>query len=269
MVDNFLNSKCCNEKILLYEPVATYYADVYNTLISVVQGVALGGFIYVLSSFIELIRLDLKITVHANMLMKAIVIFLIISLIWHRYVMHNQYLVWRIGVWDAIIPMLFAVLQISLALSMNSIECFCCWLSLLYFLGFFAYYNVVYHYNANKRTMLNIFKLHFGCKRCSKSEKEKCRLPEILVQEIIKFERLGMRQMLYFAYPFVFLNIFFVFIQPKYLSLQCGEFWKTVIFFPLFLLIGYISFRRDMKYSLNHSDELQDILRKLDFSFKW
>ncbi len=118
-------------KKVLHEPVAPYFANTYNTLISVVQGLALGALLYTVKSEFNLLIVP-----------KSIVTFGVICVIWHRYVINIQYLAWSLSFFDTLIPMCFALGQFWLILTIPktafdfSLAIIC-----LSILGFFAYLN--------------------------------------------------------------------------------------------------------------------------------
>lgn len=118
-------------KKVLHEPVAPYFANMYNTLISIVQGVALGSLFCIISSQKDLNRL---------IVCKSIITLLVMCTIWHRYVTHTQYIAWRLGIFDTLIPILFAMLQFLLVLAIPiSIFYFSVAFTAIFILGFFAY----------------------------------------------------------------------------------------------------------------------------------
>jgi hypothetical protein len=127
-----------NVKKVLHEPVAPYFAATYNTLLSIVQGFALGALVLTLAQ-----HGATKIT-----LPKAFVIWWIIALVWHRHATHVQYLAWRLGIFDTLIPLGFAVLQFLVIFSIpRSAFEFSVWVATLPLLGFLAYLNSYFHYN--------------------------------------------------------------------------------------------------------------------------
>jgi len=143
-------------KIALHEPIAPYFASMYSTLVSIAQGLAIGGLFYIISEAFPTLS-SITFWVYC----KIFIVFLLICLIWHRYVSHFQYLAWRPSVFDAIISMGFAVLQSLLIVSIReSIFYFSLSLSLLFFLGFLVYLNVLIRHN-NPQT-LEVFKEHFA-----------------------------------------------------------------------------------------------------------
>lgn len=98
-------SALSNESLskLLANPISSYFSDAYNTLISIVQGLALGGLFVVLA--------DPTYRASSMFWPKFLVAFLIINTIWHRYISETQYVAWRLTPRDTLIPMSFAVFQ--------------------------------------------------------------------------------------------------------------------------------------------------------------
>lgn len=142
-------------KTILYEPIAPYFNNAYNTIISIVQGIALSSLFFIINNQYENNNIFNKFCIF-----KVIIIFLTICIIWHRYITHNQYLVWRIDVLDTIIPMLLAVSQILLALSVDAeIFYFSLIFTVLCFLGSVAYINAIFKYN--RPMSLELYKEHF------------------------------------------------------------------------------------------------------------
>src|SRR5438128_5534209 len=98
-------SAISNESLskLLANPISSYFSNAYNTLISVVQGLALGALFVVLA--------DPTYRASSMFWPKFVLAFLIINTIWHRYISETQYVAWRLTPRDTLIPMSFAVLQ--------------------------------------------------------------------------------------------------------------------------------------------------------------
>jgi hypothetical protein len=121
-------------KLILGESIADYVTNAYNTLISVVQGVAIAALC------VEFDKANPS-TPHF-FYAKAILVFLVICLIWHRYIVENQFIAWRLAIPDTIIPMAFAVLQIRMVNSLSEGPGELCIAFLLLFIcGGFAYWN--------------------------------------------------------------------------------------------------------------------------------
>jgi hypothetical protein len=79
-------------------------------LVSVAQGFALSSLtLKAIPSVFENGNLSWQI------LFKIIVFVAIVSVIWHRYVTQNQYVVWEFGALDTLIPIILATLQMWVA----------------------------------------------------------------------------------------------------------------------------------------------------------
>lgn len=95
-------------KLVLHEPLAPYLTHAYNTLMHLVQGLALAALFFVIS-----------IQEHFTL---AIICNLIISLgvvitIWHNYITNNQYNVIRASSLNTLIPIVLGICQCALVLS--------------------------------------------------------------------------------------------------------------------------------------------------------
>ncbi|WP_200383198.1 hypothetical protein [Thiococcus pfennigii] len=162
---------------LLYEPIAPYFTNTYNTLISVVQGIALASLFFVIQGAIDESGLS---GFPILGIWKILIAFCFASLVWHRYVVHDQYLVWPLDIVDTLIPMGFAVLQMILMLYIfRETFVFSGVLGLLCFLGAIAYKNADIKH-ARPRTF-KIYKNHF--------ESQPDEFVETLLSAIGRFER--------------------------------------------------------------------------------
>lgn len=115
-----------------------YYADVYNTLMSIVQGIALAALTYVLNRvfYEEPSRFSPDIYFYG----KVLIAFSIVCLIWHKYVTFNQFLLWPIRYRDAAIPMLFAISQNSMMFAILQDHHIFYWhVTVICFIGALAY----------------------------------------------------------------------------------------------------------------------------------
>jgi len=108
------NKTQLNLKTVLHEPITPYSTNAYNTLISVIQGIALAALFYIINESIVKLK---PASFDISFVCRIVLAFLLICLIWHRYIVHDQYIAWRLTVFDTIIPMVFALLQIFLILS--------------------------------------------------------------------------------------------------------------------------------------------------------
>lgn len=173
-----------NLKKIFFEPVAPYFVTTYNTLISVVQGVALAALFSIIHEAITKSKLELLIAC------KVFIAFLIICLGWHSYITHNQYLAWQIRVRDTLVPMVFALLQILLILSiLEGMFYFSLSMTALFSGGCIAYLNSMYHHGRPETEVM--YKGHF-----SGMGDEFAR---DLLLEIYGFEKTKVREMLFMA----------------------------------------------------------------------
>lgn len=151
-MDTEYQGKIRIEKRLLGEPITPYCTDAYNTLISVVQGLAVGAF-----ALIDFRKYETD----GYFLTNTIVAFLVICVIWHRYCVENQYIAWTLGLPDTIIPMLFGLLEVNMVFSISGPpDALCSSYVLLFLWGAFAYYNsIARHDNPRAR---QIYIVHFS-----------------------------------------------------------------------------------------------------------
>jgi hypothetical protein len=98
-------------KAAIHEPVAPYFVTIYGTLISIVQSLVLGFLLFSVFKSEDIV-------VGQNLL-KAFVVFVLIGLIWHRYITYIQYLGYPLGPFDTMIPLIFAVIQFVIIWSLD------------------------------------------------------------------------------------------------------------------------------------------------------
>lgn len=154
-------------KKVLFEPVAPYFADAYTTLTSVVQGLALGVLGYEIAKlFFEngSPNLDFKI-LESIVTGKLFLIFLFICLLWHRYIVHNQFYAWELGVGDTIIPISFGLLEALLILAVPKALVYSSFIfACISTLGVVAYVNTIQKHNdpPDNPKALALYKHHFA-----------------------------------------------------------------------------------------------------------
>lgn len=125
---------------LLANPISSYFSDAYNTLISIVQGLALGGLFVVLA--------DPAYRTSSIFWPRFFLAFLIINTIWHRYISETQYVAWRLTPLDTLIPMSFAVFQGLTILAIRSEPwAFAMGFAAILLWGAVAYQNGLKHYS--------------------------------------------------------------------------------------------------------------------------
>jgi len=160
---------------LLANPISSYFSDAYNTLIRVVQGLALGGLFVVLA--------DPTYRTGFIFWLRFILAFLIINTIWHRYISETQYVAWRLTPRDTLIPMLFAIFQGLAILGIRSAPWFFgSWITAILLWAAVAYQNGLRHYASP--IVRNIYASHFD-------EILGPGFGERLLDAIIRFQRLS------------------------------------------------------------------------------
>lgn len=215
----------------LHEPLSNYVASAYNTLASVVQGVALGALFYVVSLLSSSDRLDLP-----NFL-KCLVVVGLIALLWHRYAVHNQYVVWRLEVQDTLIPITFAALQFWLTLAvLKDVGWYSASFSAVSLLGALAYCNTVWRYN--KHDSLRLFQEHFA--------DEESDFAGELLECINSFQKLSIGLFFLSAFILGCLTAF------NFISNCVSSDTKTYITVGVAGGIIFLSFRYDLRWWLNN-----------------
>jgi hypothetical protein len=139
-----------NDKVH-YEAVAPYFASSYMTLISIVQSISL----YVLldKNFEKIYRFN---KTDWWMAWESLITLFVISIIWHRYVAHTQYLAWPLKMIDTLIPLGFGILQYNLIISCGEGPFIFSYAFMLIFaLGAVAYVNALRHLNNQQRKKLS------------------------------------------------------------------------------------------------------------------
>ncbi|HAG51760.1 MAG: hypothetical protein A2056_00910 [Deltaproteobacteria bacterium GWA2_42_85] len=216
----------------LHEPLSPYVSSAYNTLCSVTQGVALGALFYVLSSTKQLTCL---------IYLKCFVVALLIALLWHRYVVHNQFSVWRLGIPDTLIPIAFAIMQVWLALVVpKSITWFSGVLAIISAIGILAYANTIYGFN--KKEAEQLFREHYS--------EEENDFAEALHYEINSFQKSSWKHMLYSTLLMSFLT------SINYTN-WLSEDNKTYITTFFAVIIIALVFWFDLRWWLNNSRSAQ------------
>ena len=219
-----------SEKIL-HDPLSNYISGTYNTLMSVVQGVSLGGVFYVMQ-----LQFDHGELITWESILKLSVVILLMSLLWHRYVVHNQFAVWRLEIQDTLIPIILGVLQFWLVLAIFcQIWWFSAALAAISAVGMVAYINTVWRYE--KQETRQLFVEHF------KNESEDFALS--LWHEILKYQRLSTLNMAII----MVLNISVTVINLR-LDIV-GMTTKTLLTCILALIIILLAFALDQRWWLS------------------
>lgn len=226
-------------KKVLHEPVAPYFANTYNTLISVVQSLALGALLYIVKKEFNLLIV----------LPKSIVTFGVICVIWHRYVINTQYIAWRLSFLDTLIPMCFALGQFWLILTIPKTAFdFSLALICLSILGFFAYLNATLRLKGTKlkgSELKGLLDEHFMDKTFSKH----------FFQELYSFEKGAMVFTIVMFIVSVILTAGNYFININSFS----EEGKTYVTTAVLALMIFIMIRYDLRHKLKESKESKEL----------
>ena len=97
-------------------------------------------------------------------IIKSVLTLSVISIIWHRYVLDNNFVAWKLTGIDTLIPFLFAILQCFLALTVTSesITSFAFWVCSLNVAGIFAYWQIISRFERPHARLL--YQQHYGAK---------------------------------------------------------------------------------------------------------
>jgi len=97
----------------LHKPVSPYFAGVYTTLMSIVQGAALATLAFVV----------FECSLSTATIFKVIISWLVIGIVWHFYITHIQFVSWRLTPIDTLIPMGFGAWECWLIFSVPRSMC--------------------------------------------------------------------------------------------------------------------------------------------------
>ena len=256
------NKNSIKYKLILHEPIAPYFTNTYNTLLSVVQGLSLG---YLFIKFGEYINhatinkdysrlnflhklLIFSIPEHCDFLFKFILIFCMAALLWHRYVVHDQYLAWRLNWFDTFILMLFALIQYLLILSLDqTLYDFTFFTFIFYILGLLAYF---YAQRKNKKEHAQLIYKEHVINLDENNEQIGIEFSDIFLNEVNKFEKKADITMLICILIHLLFIIIFSFINnPNWHVL-------TIIYFCISFLMLIILFRFDLQFHLKKAKSL-------------
>lgn len=226
-------------KKILHEPIAPYLADTYNVVIHLVHGVVLGALFYIIS-----IQENFDILIA----FKVFVVFLLVCLIWHSYLVHNLYGAWRIGIFDTIIPLVFALSQCLLVLAIpKNIFIFSLFFTIIPIIGFFAYLNAFIR--LGEPEAIELYKEHF--------KDQGTEFAESLYLELRSFDKGAMVSMVIIAAVLGVITALSYYIQAL------SEEIKTYIVIIIILLLFILLSRYDLKYKLNKSEKLKK------YGYRW
>ncbi len=153
------NRQNLNLKKLLFEPIAPYYADALNTLFSVVQGLAMGIYGYEISECLFKTDSIIKGDAICFSAFEFFIAFLVICVLWHRYISHNQLYAWILRARDTVIPVVFGLLEVFLILTIqteHNLPRFALYFALISTWGFVGYLNVHFRFDSSEARIIYI-----------------------------------------------------------------------------------------------------------------
>jgi hypothetical protein len=142
------NGKDIKLKTILFDPVAPYYADALNTLTSVVQALALGVYGFEITEhFFPKDKPTPNVFTFETV--EFGIVFLVVCVLWHRYISHNQLYAWSLGAIDTVIPVTFGLLEVLLILSIQTknLNYFSFWFACIATLGLIGYINTHFKFS--------------------------------------------------------------------------------------------------------------------------
>jgi hypothetical protein len=160
---NRKDSERAKLKKLLFEPIAPYYADALNTLFSVVQGLAMGIYGYEISECLFKTDSIIKGDAICFSAFEFFIAFLVICVLWHRYISHNQLYAWILRARDTVIPVVFGLLEVFLILTIqtpHNLQRFALYFALISTWGFVGYLNVHFRFDSSEAQI--IYSEHFA-----------------------------------------------------------------------------------------------------------
>ncbi len=243
----------------LFEPIAPYFADAYNTLTSVVQSLALGTLGYVIAQiFFEnhLPRAIGSITseglIITIIIVKLFLAFFAICILWHRYIKNNQFDAWKLDVFDTMIPLLFGLFEVLMILTIpKAIIYFASFFMCLSLLGIAAYWNAIRKHIPKRQKSLKVKKLyqqHFGKK-----------YGDIFYEEVRNFEKKAKGELVLSTVILVSITVIFS-IHLKFLS----EVVEEILFCTIISLILIRLLYHDLWRHLENSEQLKEFWNQLE-----
>lgn len=222
-----------NQRKVLYEPVAPYFASAYANLMSIVQGCTISALCF---------HIFFEHSITTLLIMKCAATLLIIGLIWHRYISHTQYVAWRLTFFDTAIPMVFAILQfwVISSITKTAFEFSLAYTTLTIW-GFFAYLNS--HIQYNNPISQKLFKEHF--------RDEGKDFPSDFFWEINKFEKQALLSMIITS---VLFGATCAIIRFNDWSEETETYLASIVFIIIIILLFYFDinwkFKRSKKQSV-------------------
>jgi hypothetical protein len=229
----------CQIKMVLHEPISPYTTISFNGVTSFAQGVSLAALFYVISTQREF---DLAIVG------RIAVLFLIIAWYWYFYLSTNQFCAWRPRARDTVSPMLIAVAEWLLILSIRQptfVFSFCA--TLLAGVSIIAGLDAC---TGNQTpSSVQLFKEHYR-DQCE-GFAEDFRLEILRLYKSLTLATIG-------------LTVFFSLITVLlYVTYPANELAKSYLLTALAGLLFVTLFRFDFRYYVNHSKKLQR------YGFEW
>lgn len=237
IIQPVINEENRDVKKVLHEPVSPYLTNTYNMIVTLVQGAVLA------TLFMILIENPLTLVIF----FKTLPIFLLVCLIWHSYLVHDQYIAQRARLIDTLAPLALGLFQclLILSISKSTIE-YAVSFSIVPFVGIFAY---IAPYTAyNDPGTRELYKEHF------KEQGEDFAVT--LHSECKRFDKFAVITMVFVFFVFSTITTFIYYIN---LSEDLKTYIATISFTLIIILLLYY----DMKYFLNHSKKLQK------FGYRW
>lgn len=218
---------------LLHQPIAPYLSESYNLLIQLIQSFVLGTTLIILADFKNF---------NIAYMSKIIIVILIIALIWHCYLVHDQFLVTRAGPQDTIIPISLAILQVLLVIVIPlQIYLFTFIIMLITITSSVVYLNLFLKYQ--KPIAKTVFKIFY--------REQGNQFAEDFHTELMNFDKLGITLLSCISIILGFLTIFNNFAQI------INETQKTYLSVLLIGSLIVLLFILDLRYYLNHSKKLE------------
>jgi hypothetical protein len=150
----------------LHEPISRSGASVYTALCTVVQAFPLAVILWVLGradvydKTISAIEAGQWATIPWDIILRILLAVAVIAVVWHRYVLDNNFMAWRLTGIDTAIPFFFAFVQCFLALSTTSTIYFSFFFALITASGSLSYWHAKYRLASPHACAM--FQSHFG-----------------------------------------------------------------------------------------------------------
>jgi hypothetical protein len=151
----------------LHEPPSKTGASAYSHLCTVIQAAPLAVLLSVIANegiYTATVKAFEASDLNAYPwpeLVKSFLSLLVISVVWHRYVLDNNFVAWKLTGIDTLIPFSFAMLQCLMALAVTkSAASFIFWIFSLNATGIVAYWQVIPRFKRPHARLL--YQLHYG-----------------------------------------------------------------------------------------------------------